>query len=310
MKKLFSILLAVLTAPIFAQDLVREIAKVEHTPLNEISSIVQSKTYPGVYWVHNDSGDSSRLFAIQADGSVIYPPFLRNVTVGEGDLETHWQGATVFVAANQDWEDIALDDGLIYIADVGNNGNARRDLGVYIVREPNPRAVTNTRPLKYLPVAYPDQENYPAKQWHFDSESLFVDNGKLYFITKHRQPGKISAFEAGAKLYRLDTEFTDQVNELTLVETHPEVAVATGADLSPDGEWLAVLGYADIWLFKRPDSGDKWLSGESYRLSLPRTQTRQVEAIAWQNNELLIFTNEPGQIFEVSKQDIIENPGS
>jgi hypothetical protein len=306
MKGLLGICLLLISLPMFAQDLVREIGTVKHGPINEISGIVQSVSYPGRYWVHNDSGDSARLFAIEADGTVIYPQFLRNVKVGEGNSENHWQGMTMFMAANQDWEDIALDNGLLYLADVGNNGNARRDLGVYIAREPNPAAITNVRPFKYLPIEYPDQETYPAKRWHFDSESLFVDDGTMYFVTKHRQPGKISEWERGAKLYRLDTQHTDQVNQLTYIETHPEVAVATGADLSPDGQWLAIICYADIWLFKRPEFGDAWLSGDSYRLPLTFRQTGQVEAISWQDNNTLIFTNEPGQLFEVNKQAIIE----
>lgn len=284
---------------------VQSVGKVGHGPLSEISGIVKSENYPDTYWVHNDSGDSPRLFAIEQDGSVIVPPFVKNKQIGEEESELLWQGMPVYVAANQDWEDIAVEGDLIYIADVGNNGNARRDLGVYVVREPNPKAITNARSFKYFPVQYPDQKQFPAKQWHFDSESLFIADGKIYFVTKHRQPGKISDWERGAKLYRLDNPSTDEVNTLTLVGQHEQVSVATGADVSPNGEWLAVIGYADIWLFKKPDSGDDWLSGESYRLPLDFQQTGQVEAIAWQDDEQLLFTNEPGALFQVSKAAIL-----
>ena len=296
-------LLLSLTA--LAQAQVREIGSVAHRPISEISGIVQSHTYPGTYWVHNDSGNSASLFAINATAGVIFPPFLDEVKIGREEHPQNWQGVSVFVAANQDWEDIAIADGLIYLADMGNNGNARRDLGVYVIREPNPRAITDARPLRYMPLEYPDQQRYPAKQWHFDCESLFVDDGVLYFITKHRKPGKISEWENGAKLYRMDTQHLDRVNQLTLVDSHANIRAATGADLSPDGQWQAVISYQYIWLFKRPASGDQWLSGDSYKLAL--TKTGQVEAIAWQDNDTLIFTNEPGQMFAVDKQSILQN---
>lgn len=281
----------------------KKIGEIGHGPISEVSGLSKSQTYPDTYWLHNDSGDASRLFAIDGQGKVILPSFVGNKTVAPGHSETHWPGMPVYVAANQDWEDIAVYKDLIYIADLGNNGNSRRDLGLYVVREPNPKAITNARTFQYYPVEYPDQKHFPAKQWHFDSESLFIDAGVPYVITKHREPGKISAWERGAKLYRLDTMHTDKMNQLTLVGSHPEVAVATAAELSPDGEQLAVLCYADIWVFHRPEEGDNWFAGKSERLPLDFRQTGQVEAIAWKDNETLLFTNEPGELFEVTLAD-------
>lgn len=291
-----------------AESPVKEIGKIGHGPISEVSGLVKSQTYPDTYWLHNDSGDSPRLFAINSKGDVIVPPFVSNKKIAPGNSEAHWPGMPVFVAANQDWEDIAVYQDKIFVADLGNNGNARRDLGIYVLREPNPTAITNARSFQYYPVEYPDQTSFPAKQWHFDSESLFIDNGVPYVITKHRQPGKISDWEPGAKLYRLDSWHRDEVNVLTHVGSHPEVAVATAADLSPNGEWLAVLCYVDIWLFKRPDDGDNWFSGEARRLKLNFRQTGQAEAIAWKDDSTLLFTNEPGALFEAKVSQFSAKP--
>ena len=38
--------------------------------MNEISGIAASGIDPGIYYVHNDSGDTSRFFAITADGKL------------------------------------------------------------------------------------------------------------------------------------------------------------------------------------------------------------------------------------------------
>ncbi|MCE2424419.1 MAG: hypothetical protein J4F45_04840, partial [Pseudomonadales bacterium] len=206
--------------------------------------------------------------------------------------ESDWPGHTIENAWHFDWEDIALADGVLYIADVGNNGNARRDLGVYVVNEPDPLAIPRMRTLNYLPVRYPDQQNHPAKLWHFDCEAVFVAEGKLYFITKHRRPGEIRSKEAGAKLYRLDTAFTDRENVLTLVGSRQDVVRATGADLSPDGSKLAVSTYDALWLFDRPDVGDDWFSSRAWKLDLDPAMVKQLEAVTWDDAETLRLVNE------------------
>ena len=279
---------------------------IKFSALNELSGLVKSRRFDDVYWAHNDSGDQARLFAIDHLGKIIFPGFLAGQFHGEVSArgKTPWPGLPVLVAANVDWEDIAIDDEVIYIADMGNNGNARRDLGVYVIPEPNPRAVELTRPVSFLPIRYPEQQQYPAKLWHYDSEALFVFQDKLYFITKHREPGKIDKFETGAVLYRLDTRYTDRFNLLTRVDDNAALAVATGADLSPDGRFLAVNGYTDLWLFEKPVNSDQWLSGTAYRLPLPRRESKQVEAVTWDNNEQLVIGNEEGELYRVARQSV------
>ena len=121
---------------------------------------------------------------------------------------------------------------------------------------------------------------------------MFVADDKLYFITKHRRPGEIGAFEAGAKLYRLDTSFTDTENVLTHVGTHDGIVLATGADLSPDGSRLAVSTYGALWIFDRPADGDNWLSGTAWRLVLDRRLAKQLEAVTWDDAGTLRLVNE------------------
>ena len=106
--------------------------------------------------------------------------------------------------------------------------------------------------------------------------------------------------QAGANLYRLDSQSESASNALTLIDHHPDLTAATAAELSPDSRTLAVLSYTAIWLFERPASGDAWLSAPSRKLSLNTETAQQVEAIAWLNSETLIVTNEQRDWFEVS----------
>src|SRR5690606_11546671 len=99
---------------------VRTIASEE---LTEASGLVASRAHPGVLWLHNDSGDGPRLFALTEQGALL----------GEVTIEG---------AQAHDWEDIALGSGpeagksYLYIADTGDNGASRDDVQIYRVEEP------------------------------------------------------------------------------------------------------------------------------------------------------------------------------
>ena len=109
------------------------IRRMESDEIRESSGLVKSRTYPGVFWTHNDSGDTPRIFAISAEGELV-----AEVAVEDAD--------------HLDWEDIAVDDsGHLYVGDFGNNLNTRRDLVVYRMPEPDPRTERSVRVDLTLP---------------------------------------------------------------------------------------------------------------------------------------------------------------
>jgi len=278
-----------------AEESLQLIATVAHGPLGEISGVVAAG-YPGQFWVHNDSGDEARIFAINAQGEVLLPPYLASRY-----QDKPWPGLKILNAWNVDWEDIARSaDGYLYLPDMGNNGNARRDLGIYVLAEPNPLAVGESRALTFLPVVYPDQRTYPASQWVFDCEAVFHDDGHLYFLTKHRRPGEIVGWQPGTTLYRLDTDYSDRENVLTPLASDPKIVLPTAADLSPDGQHLALLSYIGVYLFAKPESGDNWLSGPSRFIELPRDALKTSEAITWMDSDTLLIMNEEREMLTLT----------
>jgi hypothetical protein len=300
MHALLGAVLIFATSSTRAADSLQLLVRLDHPELTEISGLT-SASMQDTYWLHNDSGDAARLFAINRSGTVLLPPYLASRYQTQA-----WPGLQILNAWNVDWEDLTrATDGTLYITDMGNNGNARRDLGIYVLPEPNPLAIAETRALTFLPVAYPDQQRFPASVWHFDCEAVFYSNDKLYLLTKHRKPGEITGWESGSKLYRLDTQYTDRTNVLTLVGESDELALATAADLSPDGQHLAVLTYRGVWLFRRPAEGDNWLSGESRFISLSREQLKTSEALTWQDSQSLLIANEEAELLQL---DVAELP--
>jgi len=301
-----------LAVAVAAEPPLVEVAVVDHAPIAENSGIVQSRRWPGTYWVHNDSGSAASVFALDAAGEVVVPPFLRDrFTVGPEASRRDpplWPGLELAGASNIDWEDIAVDDEHLYIGEVGNNGNARRDLGVYVLREPNPAAVDRARPLAFWPVAYPEQQAFPPDDvWRYDCEAMFVFGGRLYFLSKHRPAGQMGTPRADVDLYRLDTTHTDRVNVLAHVDHLDDIGGwVTAADLSPDGRRLAVLVYAPdtaVVLFEVPAVGDALLSGPSRRIPLDLQQVKQAEGITWVDATTVRISNEQRQLFDLSVGD-------
>ena len=237
--------------------------------INESSGLVASSVHEGVYWTHNDSGDSARIFPVYIDGR---------------SVEGFEEGIIVEGARNRDWEDIASDGkGNLIIGACGNNGNQRRDLSLLIVPEPDVTTGSQTVTLeKKIPFAYPDQKAFPPEKRNFDCEAVFYADGHLYLLTKHRS-------DRDTKLYRIDESAE---GNLVYLETYPIGGMVTAADAQDDK--LAVLTYDDLFIFTRKEEGSAWLRGNVVKTPIA---ARQSEAVCFTPEGAILITNEQRDIF-------------
>ena len=160
--------------------------------LNEISGI--DDAFRSAYFSINDSGDGSFVYLIKEDGSVLHKMLVSG-------------------AENIDWEDLSSDGDFLYIGDIGNNRNQRKDLMVYRVPTNNlwgyyyiDGEVNHNLPdtVKAEPYAfnYPDQMMFPPEdsQMNFDSEALTLADGKILILSKDRS----KPYKGMCKIYELD----------------------------------------------------------------------------------------------------------
>jgi len=275
--------------PLPARDAV---ARIDSPEIRESSGLVKSRRHPDVFWTHNDSGDAPRLFAIAASGELI----------AEFAVEA---------ARHRDWEDIAADEaGNLYVGDIGNNFNARRDLVVYRIPEPDPYGEERSvRADLALPFRYADQKGFPQwRQWNFDAEALFWMDGALHILTKHRSDRR-------TQLYRLpvtpaqDEAVLEPIASFDLGEAHrlyfSSAGNVTGADFHSKGRLLAVLTYRAVYLFVRDTDGDSPFR-ELRRIDLDARRTRMAESIAWDGDDL-IFGNEQRHLFRIPNALSVES---
>lgn len=243
----------------------------------EVSGIVGSRQWPGTFWVQNDSGDEPRIYPVTREGKL-------RVSAREADAP----GILIGGVVNSDWEDIATDaSGNIIIADVGNNSNARRDLVLHYVREPEPTAGYTTV-LRSIFVQYPDQKAWPApkEDFNYDCEAVFTKGDTVYFLTKHRS-------DTLTRLYRLDDPKTGVVNTLTLLGSFDVHGEVTAADASPDGSRLLVLTYDAVWMFEAATAkGDDWLEGQVWWL--PYSGAPDSEAVCFDGADSILIAAEEG----------------
>lgn len=267
-------------AQAFSLDNARPLAE---GPAKENSGIVRSRLWPETFWMHNDSGDEPRIYAIRRDGTLFQ---------AERD-DDKTPGTLVGGAINVDWEDIAIDNrGHLIVADVGNNGNNRRDLALYYLAEPAPSA-ERTAFLRKVFVRYPDQKAFPAPDtdFNYDAEGVFAIEHRIYILTKHRS-------DSATKLYCYDPDATPAGDVATLeyVDRFEIGGQATAADATPDGKRVVVATYDAFWLFEVEDPRQP-LRGPVSKLEY--TGAKQVEALCFADDRTLLAADEAtGKLFE------------
>ena len=203
--------------------------------LTESSGIVASRRASGVWWVHNDSGDSPRVFAVGTDGR----------DLGEFGLA----GASAV-----DWEDIAVGPGpsagtsYLYVADIGDNAGSRASVQVYRVAEPLVDPTAAPGPPQTLSGVAALQLTYPDGP--HDAEALVVDptTGELFVITKDLAGGVAKVFRSPANRGAGSTTALTQVATVALGAGQG----VTGADITPAGDVVALRTYFSVVLYPRP----------------------------------------------------------
>ncbi|HKV34152.1 MAG TPA: hypothetical protein VJP89_07525 [Pyrinomonadaceae bacterium] len=205
------------------------ITRIKSQSITESSGLVASRTLPGAYWTHNDSGDGPFIYAINTRGNSL--------------------GVFRVTGANaRDWEDISIGPGpqsnrtYLYIGDIGDNGEQRTDIVVYRVAEPdlkNAKGSTKakpntTEPAEAIRLKYPDGKH--------DAETLLVHptTGNLYIVTKVTFANPV-VYEAAAPLTPGKTITMKRIGEVHV----PSIfgGALTGGSVSPDGRRVALCDY-------------------------------------------------------------------
>lgn len=237
--------------------------------LREVSGLAESRRRRGWYWVHNDSGDSARVFAVDGDGRT--------------RLELSLEGARAV-----DWEDLAVgpcDAGgartCVFVGDIGDNSRRRDDCAVLRFDEsvldavgdnPEVRAMQTVRP-ETMRVRYPDGPR--------DAEALVVDpaTGRFAIVTKEPE-GAVAGVFAQPEAAGTDGVWAlVRVGALTVPS--PGSTLVTAADWHPCASRLLVRTYDRVLEYAGPAGASLAAMIAATPTVLPAARETQGEAVAW-----------------------------
>jgi hypothetical protein len=316
---------------------VKESKGFHHPSMFEISGIEQDLVFKNYIWSHNDSGDQARLFLTR----------IPELTKKNDEFKDFYEIKVehdILPTQNVDWEDIALSDQrFLYVGDIGNNFQWRKDLMVYRIDLNQQLIALNqlekTKVLKAdgISFEYPDQLEFPPLAWEqrkFDAEAMMVKDERLYLINKAFMGGEsneisIYSFPPKKELDRYIEQqkqhLSNNLPKLTLklfqrltlkppvdrMRIHAPLSLrVTAADyLKP---YLAILCYEYIFLFKWEH--DQISPEPSAYLKLSNKTYQQVEALSWIQAEgqepLLMIANEQRRIFYIKQNELLPYPSS
>lgn len=254
----------------------------------ECSALWASPSQPGVFWTLSDSGARPALTPIRADGSAVITP------------KGAWGPVALKGATNTDWEAIAGDAaGNLIVGDVGNNVSRRKELALYLLKEPSPGA-TEAADFRKVTFAWPDQAAYPDPELAHDCEAMFLFRGRLYLLTKHRR-------DTLTDLWRADIPAVGERATLTKLARFDVGGMVTDACVSPDQKRLAILTYRNIWVFDLPAVGEDFFRAPALHAPLsPPMLSFQVEGCAWLDAGHLLVGSEQGDLFRIALADLRE----
>lgn len=267
------------------------LAVLKGAAVKESSGIAASRSVPGVYWTHNDSGDGPFIYAFD----------------NRGGSKGVWRVAG---ASAYDWEDMAAGPGpvrgtnYLYLGDIGDNQESRDEVIVYRVKEPRISAgnvaknkALLTEPAETIRLRYPDGKH--------DAEALLVHpvTGNIYIVTKipFANPG---IYETAAP------QATDRTTTLSRIGTLevPSLlgGIITGGSISPDGRRVAFCDYMQGYEAVLPDAKAPFNAIWKQPLnSFALGDRKQGEAITYRpDGKALLATSEgsPMPLFQVVRR--------
>ena len=236
--------------------------------LKEISGMRSSKLNANRFWVHNDSGDAPKIYALSSSMKV------------EGEF-------LLKGAQHVDWEDMAggtyQGKPYLFIGDIGDNAARRSSITVYTVEEP--QIGDSAQLAELLPTAielvYPDGPR--------DAEALLFDerSEELLIVTKRDEKARVYAID-------LKTARDSGPNTLVFIgvlkiDPSPQDLAPmrryfhyiTAADQHENGS-VIIKNYFRAWLYPNPEKKLlKELLVSETPIQLPYNLEQQGEAMAF-----------------------------
>ena len=249
MKNLLTIINIFFLCSSYSQKLTKDISlskKIDETSGLEIID--------GQFITHNDSGGDPKLYYLDKKGKIVFERTLDGVK-------------------NNDWEDITKDDQFIYVANMGNNFDTRKNLS--IVKTPIDPSSSEAELIEFN---YPEQVKFTTaySQSQYDAEALITIDDYLIILTKNKLK-KITEIYALPKIAgKYEAKKIGSLNTQSII---------TGGDYNPETKLLALTGtliFNEYYILKIEDfdlESKKDYKIDMYEIPIGKTQVEAIKII-------------------------------
>lgn len=221
--------------------------------VDEASGIVESRNFPGNFWIQEDGGNPAAVFLFTREGVL--------------------KKRIALPIENRDWEDIAIGNGpesgktYLYLAETGDNAQVYNEYAIYRFLEPMDLDASPTQ-IDKIRFAYSDNKKYNA-------ETLLLDPATkdLYVLTK-------GIF--GEKIFMLKyPQSTTEVNKAEFMGPTQQF-ILTGGDISADGREIILKNYDNtLYWRRRKDESIVQCISRLRDINLPYAHEVQGEAVCF-----------------------------
>lgn len=234
--------------------------------VRESSGAAVARRTPGVIWTHDDSGEPA-IVALDSTGVV--------------RARVRVSGARMV-----DWEDIAVGPCptgfCLYVADIGDNAAARREIVVYRIPEPSPQD-RSTRQAEAFRATYPDGAR--------DAEAIIVTAADSLFVVAKGDNGPVALYQFSTPLR---TGIATRLKKVATLATKVSKSQwITGASVSPDGRWVVLRTPASL-LFYRAERLTKGVVTDPLVFDIRDLREPQGEGVALRSDGTVYLTGEGG----------------
>ena len=249
MKKLFTLITFLFLFSSYSQKLTKDISlskKIDETSGLEIVD--------GQFITHNDSGGDPKLYYLDKKGKIVFERTLEGVK-------------------NNDWEDITKDDQFIYVANMGNNFDARKNLS--IVKTPIDPSSSEAELIEFN---YPEQVKFTTayNQSQYDAEALITIDDYLIILTKNKLKKITEIYTLPKIAGKYEAKKIGSLNTQSII---------TGGDYDPNTKLLALTGtlvFNEYYILKIEDfdlESKKDYKIDMYEIPIGKTQVEAIKII-------------------------------
>ncbi|MDB5109764.1 MAG: hypothetical protein JWR67_878 [Mucilaginibacter sp.] len=233
---------------------------------NEASGIAASGMFKDIYYVHNDSGDTSRFFSITPDGKT------KSIIYYNGDPKER-------LGVN-DCEDIAVGPGpaagksYVYIGDIGDNFGGRPCITIYRIEEKATWAKDSLIKANAIPLhlKYPDGPK--------DAETLMIDPVKKLICIVSKRRDTVAVYTTPLAYKANDTLVLTKRCKLFFEGVKPFKWITAG-DISKDGQQILLKSYEKVYYWHRTGNEPIWQTMQKKPFEPNYKVEKQGEAIGF-----------------------------